>query len=89
MIWIFFMALIMACGSKPLPISKAGLGVRDPDEYWVEARAATLVGFHSKANNLAGRPPAIPSFPIPDIPEVLAKQYNTVGPNHDPICRWA
>lgn len=87
---------IVGCGlthgaweQATIPISKGGLGVRDPEQCWAEARVAAIIGFHAKATSLVGLPPAIAAFPIPDTPEVLAKLSLTLGPNHDPVSRWA
>ena len=63
-----------------LPISKGGLGVRDPEQcVWAEARVAALVGFHCKATDLVGLPREIASQLAQDTTEVLAHLVAVMG----------
>ena len=71
-----------------IPISKGGLGVRDPETCWPAARVAAIVGFHSRATSLIGLPDQVASLPIPDAPEVIERLSSLLGPNHDPVSRW-
>jgi len=71
-----------------IPISKGGLGVRDTEHCWAEARVAAIVGFHAKASKLVGLPATIASSPVPETPQVLAHLSGTLGPHHDPISQW-
>ena len=72
-----------------MPISKGGLGVRDPERCWAEARIAAIVGFHGNAAPFVGVPSEIARAQIPHTAEVLANLSNVLGPNHDRVNRWA
>ena len=86
---------IVGCGltqgaweQATLPISKGGLGVRDLEQCWAEARRAATIGFHGKATTFIGLPQEISALPLADTPHVLAKMASLLGPNHDPLGRW-
>ena len=68
-----------------IPISKGGLGVRDPEQCWPEARVAAIVGFHCRAATLVGLPENLATSHVPDTPEVIARLAQTLGPNHDQV----
>ena len=71
-----------------LPISKGGLGVRDPEQCWAEARMAAIIGFHGRATTMVGLPADVASILTPDAPDVIARLASLLGPNHDPMSRW-
>ena len=71
-----------------LPISKGGLGIRDPEQSWAEARLAATIGFHGRASAFVGLPEEFALTPLPDTPQVLSVMSTTLGPNHDPVSRW-
>ena len=50
---------------------------------------AAIVGFHGNATPFVGVPSEIARAQIPDTAEVLANLSNVLGPNHDPVSRWA
>ena len=72
-----------------LPISAGGLGIRDPMVTWAEARIAALVNFDKFATRRVGVPSDVRAVQALDLPRVLANLLATLGPNHDPVQRWA
>jgi len=71
-----------------IPVSKGGLGVRDPERCWDGARVPAIVGFHAKASKLVGLTATLASFPVPDTHQVLTHLSSTLGQQHDPISQW-
>jgi len=71
-----------------IPISKGGLGVRDPERCWVAAMVDAIIHFHAKASKLVDLPAAIATCPVPDTPQVLSHLSGILGPQHDPISQW-
>ena len=88
------MADVVGCGltlgaweQATLPISKGGLGVRDPQQCWAEARLAATIGFHGKATTFVGLPHELSTTPLRDTTLVLVKMASSLGPNHDHVSR--
>ena len=78
----------LAWEQATLPISAGGLGVTDPEAAWPEARLASLVGFHLKAQDTVGVPREVAHTMAVDTKAVLEAISLTLGPNHDPLARW-
>ena len=71
-----------------LPISKQGMGVRDPAIERPAARLAALAGLQARGTAWVGAPDGLLNQPSADLHKVLQEVGNHVGTNHDPLVRW-
>ena len=71
-----------------LPISQGGLGIRDPESAWREARIAALIRYHAKATTVVGTPQGLSSKLSSDTSAVLDSLATTLGPHFDPVSLW-
>ena len=70
-----------------LPISKGGMGVRDPLQVRPSARVAALVAFQTFATSRVGVPVELVS-PSTDVAGVLGSLQRLLGNLHEPTSRW-